>query len=229
MLNEKRVIPDARLECLIEMIGKCDTIADVGCDHGRLGISLLQLGQIKHAIMTDISAPSLEKARRLTALTGLEDKVTFGVGSGLSALNDPADVIVIAGMGGETISSIMEACPERYRSARFLLQPNVAIPQLRKALATNGFMITDERVVREGRRLYVVIEAIGGEMRLNEKEIEVGPCLLKKGGAELTEYADFKLKVLKKALEGAKLGNDASAGEELERAIAIWEGTRQCL
>ena len=38
-------------------------VADVGCDHGYLGIHLLKTGTAKHVIATDLREKPLEKAR----------------------------------------------------------------------------------------------------------------------------------------------------------------------
>lgn len=45
-----------------------------------------------------------------------------------------------------------------------LLQPMTAQPELRLWLRTQGYVIRSERVAREGRRLYSVWTAAGGEM-----------------------------------------------------------------
>lgn len=229
MLNDKRILPDPRLELLQIMTGKCRTCADVGSDHGRLGACLLQSGQCERVVMTDISDASLMKARRLIKLLGLEDKTEFAVGDGLNALKEEADVVVIAGMGGETIASIMAGAKGRFKNTRFLLQPNVAIPFLRTQLNEMDFAICDERLVREGRRIYVILEAIADKQSLTEAEVEVGPVLLSRKDPLLADYADFRIRVLNKALEGARRGNDPGSVHELERQLRIWEETRACL
>ena len=35
---------DARLSAIAQMVGRCGSYADIGCDHGRLGAFLLQKG-----------------------------------------------------------------------------------------------------------------------------------------------------------------------------------------
>ena len=75
-----------------------------------------------------------------------------------SAMNGPF-LAVIAGMGGETIGEILFRGRDVLKAAHLVLQPNVAAPELRAAIAQNGFAITDEVIVRDGRRLYPVIAA----------------------------------------------------------------------
>ena len=163
-----RIAPGARLNAIIELTGRSDTVADIGCDHGRLGAALLQCEKARHVIATDISAMSLEKGKRLAQKCGLGEKMSFFEGSGLEPLareRIKADTAVIAGMGGELIAEIMAAEPEIAKSiGAFILQPMRGIEKLRLFLRENGYAVTNERIVFEGGRYYQVIKCcFGGE------------------------------------------------------------------
>ena len=225
----KRISLDPRLSAIAEMLGNCDCCADIGSDHGRLGAFLLQNHRCSRVCLTDISASSLEKARKLIALLGLEEQTDFFVGDGALALERTVDAAVIAGMGGETIAEIVENSQGKLDSARLILQPNVAAPELRARLNACGWRIVDEELARDGRRVYLILAVERGAQRLNEEETEVGPALLAKKHPLLTDYARFHLRVARKALEGARAGSDAMAAAELERRIAIWEEVEKCL
>ena len=225
----KRISLDPRLSAIAEMLGNCDCCADIGSDHGRLGAFLLQNHRCARVCLTDISASSLEKARKLIALLGLEEQTDFCVGDGALALRREVDAAVIAGMGGETIAEILEGARGKLDSARLILQPNVAAPELRARMNACGWRIVDEQLVRDGRRIYLILAAERGEQRLNEKETEVGAVLLKNRPPLLKDYAQFRLRVDDRALEGARAGSDAAAAAELERRISIWEEVERCL
>ena len=151
------------------------------------------------------------------------------LGDGLSALEGKPDVIVIAGMGGATIARILQAYFERLHGARLVLQPNVAAPQLREALCRLGYAITDERIAQDGRRCYVIIQAEPGKADYNLKQLAVGPVLLERLPEELKPYAQFRLRVAKKALKGAAASDDKAKRVPLEQEIAIWEEVCACL
>jgi len=229
MLYDKRISLDPRLSMIAEMLGVCSCCADIGSDHGRLGAFLLQNGQCGRMCLTDISDASLQKARKLIALLGLEGKVDFCVGDGALALNRAVDAAVIAGMGGETIAHILETASGRLDGAKLILQPNVAAPQLRERMNKIGWKIVDEKLVRDGRRIYIIIEAVEGDQRLTEAETVVGPVLLKDKPELLKDYAAFRLRVLKKAFEGASRGDDQADIDLLSGEIRIWEETAACL
>ena len=220
---------DPRLSMIARMVGKCECCADIGCDHGRLGAFLLETDQCRQMELTDISEPSLKKARALIHGPGFTDRVRFTVGDGLSALEGKPDVIVIAGMGGATIARILQADFERLHGARLVLQPNVAAPQLREALCRLGYAITDERIAQDGRRCYVIIQAEPGKADYNLKQLAVGPVLLERLPEELKPYAQFRLRVAKKALKGAAASDDKAKRVPLEQEITIWEEVCACL
>lgn len=229
MLYDKRISLDPRLSMIADMLGTCSCCADIGSDHGRLGAFLLQNSRCDRVCLTDISAPSLEKARKLIALLGLENRAAFCVGDGALALNMPVEAAVIAGMGGETIAHIIENSGDKLEGARLILQPNVAAPQLRRRLNGCGWKITDENLVRDGRRIYLILQAQQGAQTMTEREYEAGPVLLMKQPPLLGEYAQFRIRVAKKALEGARHSADSSDAEALAREIAIWEDVVSCL
>ena len=221
MLPENAIALDARLSAIRDLAGSCARFADIGADHGRLGAHMLLRGLCERAQLADISEASLAKARRLIYGLGLTGRVDFCVGDGAKALKEPPVVAVVAGMGGQTIAGIVERGRDMLKNARLVLQPNVAAPELRARLQAAHFRITNEVIARDGRRLYVIIAAEAGEMRLTPEETEAGPVLLKMRPPLLSDYAAFRLRVAGKALQGARRGHGDAAA--FEREISIWE------
>ena len=94
-----------RLQAIFSVIPECEVLADVGCDHGKLTRQVALSGKAKKVIATDISQTCLNKAMELNADL---DNVEYGVGDGLKALQGKkCDVIVLSGMGGNTMMSIL--------------------------------------------------------------------------------------------------------------------------
>ena len=228
-MNDRHISLDPRLSVIAELVGQCESYADIGCDHGRLGAFLLQTGRVERAQLTDVSAESLQKARRLIGMLGLNDRVTFCVGDGARALREVPEVTVIAGMGGTLIARIIQDGRECLGTSRLILQPNVAQYELRRTLMEQGYRIYDERIAPDGRRNYVVIAAEPGEASYTERELIVGPVLLKEKPDTLIPYAAFRLRVAKKALLGASRGGDDTQVEALNHEIDIWEEVMACL
>ena len=227
-MGEGKLTLDPRLSALARMAGECACLADIGSDHGRLGAYMLQKGLCQRVQFTDISDESLKKARRLIDHLQLTDRAVFSVGDGADALLEPVEAVVIAGMGGTTIAGIVERGRERFGDARLILQPNVDAPELRASIVQAGYAIIDEAVVQDGRRNYIIIAAVPGQAAYDERELHVGPVLLRRLPPELLPYARFRLRVARKALNGAASRN-AEVERELRREIEIWEDVERCL
>lgn len=105
-MDRKQLALQPRLHLLARLVPEGCRLTDVGTDHGYLPVALLQQGQIAAAIASDIGAEPLEHARRTAMQYGV-DGMDFRLCAGLSGVApEETDVIVIAGMGGETIISI---------------------------------------------------------------------------------------------------------------------------
>ena len=140
---------------------------DVGTDHGFLPVFLAQSGLAGRIIASDKSAGSLAAARRSADKHGVSERITFVTAPGLEGLDVfDADTIVIAGMGGETISGILADAPWiRKRSVRLILQPQTKAVWLCIWLSENGFIISDSQVTRDRGRKYIIFMCQGGEDR----------------------------------------------------------------
>lgn len=149
------------LEAVSEREAPC--MVDVGCDHGQLTAHLLERSEKLCAIASDVSAPSLEKAKKLFAAKEFGERVRTVVADGLGGIDRGVDVIVMAGMGAETILKIIREGREKIGGARLILQANVDLPVLRKQLAALGFAIEKEAFTRAAGRRYVTLLACTAE------------------------------------------------------------------
>ncbi len=150
---------DQRLRFVADFVRCGSRIADIGTDHAHLPVALVQEGRCPSAIASDIRVGPVTNARRTVKEAGLEEKIEVRLGGGLSTVQ-PHEVedIVIAGMGGETVASILEAAPwvqnGRYR---LILQPMTRAEKLRAYLFATGFSLCEERVALAGRHWYTVL------------------------------------------------------------------------
>ena len=174
------------------LVPPCALGAEVGADHGQLSAHLLARGICGRMVVSDISAASLLKARRLFASHGLESRADFRVADGLEALDAPAEAVVIAGMGVRNITGILARGRDRLHGAALVLQTNTGVGDLRAWLMGNGFRIDAERLTREGRRFYIVLRAMEGRAAYGEKELCLGPCLLSERPPLFGEYLAWR-------------------------------------
>ena len=152
---------DTRLQVVASFVRPGSRVADIGTDHAYLPVWLVHRGICPGAIASDLNAGPLRTAHGTVDAAGLADRIDLRLGSGLETVR-PGEVedIVIAGMGGETIASILDAVPwVKEGSLRLILQPMTRAEDLRRWLLYNGFTVDRERYVRDGRRRYIVLTA----------------------------------------------------------------------
>ena len=155
-----------RLRMVGEMIPAGVRLADVGTDHAYLPAALILSGKIPWALAADLRRGPLDRARATVREYGLSGKVAFRLCDGLSGIGPgEVDAAAIAGMGGETISAILDAAPWiRERGIPLVLQPMSSMPDLRRWLQENGYRIEEERLAREGENLYTAFSVRAGNM-----------------------------------------------------------------
>ena len=163
-----------RLLACCNFVCKGDRVADIGCDHGYLGIHLLTNCIASHMIESDVAPGPLESARRNAAKYGVESAMTFCLSDGVKDIPRDFDTLVCAGMGGDTMIHILSAAPWlRDRRYRMVLQCQSKTPMLRQFLDENGWRITEEAVLKEGKFLYTVMEVY---YEPEHSRLEPGEC-----------------------------------------------------
>ena len=158
-----------RLDMILQNVIGC-SVADIGTDHAFIPIALAKRGI--RVIATDVNAGPLISAKKNIDKYGLD--ITLLKGAGLSPLKlGDAEDIIIAGMGGELIKTIILNDAKTAHSARLLLQPMNAASELRRFLLENGFKIIAEDLSKEGRKVYNLIIAESGVSSLPNREIDL--------------------------------------------------------
>ena len=129
-----------------------DRVADVGCDHGYLGIYLLKNGIASAVIASDVREMPLQSAVRNAEKYGVEEHMSFYLSDGIRNVPREFDCMVCAGMGADTMMSILDAAPwlksERYR---LILQCQSKRPELRRYLYGQGYAIRQETLAKDGK------------------------------------------------------------------------------
>lgn len=202
MLNiEKSLTP--RLRMIASLVPKCDSLCDIGTDHAYVAIYLAKKEIAKKIIAADIKKGPLAQADKNIALFEVSDKVETRLSNGFEKIGEgEVDCAIIAGMGGETIAEILEnekGC--RY----FVLQMQTAHKYLREYLSSHGYIICDEAVCREERKMYTAILAMRGEAKnLSDVEKEIGPVLIEKRPPLFYDYVRYRLYEIDTILKNMK-------------------------
>ena len=180
-----------RLRVCAGFVNPGDRVADIGCDHGYLGIHLLTEGIASSMIEADVNEGPLQSALHNAHKYGVADSMKFYLSDGAQRIPRDFDTLVCAGMGADTMIHILENAPwlkdPRYR---LILQCQSKTPMLRHFLSEEGWTIRQEAVLRDGKFLYtvMVVEFDPEAPRLTPGQCYFPPALLLDPSEALREY-----------------------------------------
>ena len=188
----------ARLRQIADFVLPGQPVADVGSHHGLVPVWLVLQARVPSAIAMDLSEEAVTGTRALVDRTpGLGGRVQVRQSDGMAALSpsDGVGTLVVSGLGGGTIGSILQAAaPGALASlGRGVFQPNIGAPALRATLCALGWVIVDEEVTLCGGRFYQVIAAqplaaaAAPPPPLDEADLLFGPVLRRRRPAAWLE------------------------------------------
>ncbi len=198
-----------------------DRVADIGCDHGYLGIHLLKNSIAGAVIAADINEMPLQSAMRNSLKYGVRDKMQFYLSDGVRNIPRDFDTMVCAGMGADTMISILGAAPWLKTSQyRLVLQCQSRCPELRRWLCANGYRICRETLAQDGKFYYPIMEVTyePGQV-LSPAQCHISPALLESGSPLLGAFYQRVVEGVKTTVEGLT----RSGSEKLPDYQAILE------
>ncbi len=202
-----------RLKFIAKQINKDERVLDVGTDHGLLPIILVKDGITKNVVASDLNKEPLNAAIENIENDGLTSVIKTELMNGIEGIDENQyDTIIIAGMGGITISEIIKS---KKHNGRFIIHSTTNLIEVREALQDIGFEITNEWVVFEGKIHNVIIEAKQGKMILDDKLKFMGPMLITKNDEQTLNYYEHLYNVYER---NSKLSGD----EELKINERRW-------
>lgn len=143
-----------RLQTIAGFIRSDDRILDIGTDHARLPVYLIERALCAEATGTELSAGPLERARRTVRLHGLEDKIPLLLRDGAEGLDSCSyDTVIISGMGADTIVEIVRRNSWLMKK-RLITQPQTRVALFADMMGKEGFSLLHHVIATEGRRQY---------------------------------------------------------------------------
>ena len=210
----KLPLSDRLLACA-NFVKKGSRVADIGCDHGYLSLYLLQQGIASSVIASDVNEGPLESARRNAVKFGFRDKIEFYLSDGVSRIPRDFDTMVCAGMGADTMMSIIaDAYDEWLADPRYtlILQCQSKRPELRQWLYDKGFRINRETLAKDGKFVYSIMEVVFDPGHpLSHAESYISPALLEDNHPLLPEYYER----VKHGVELTVMGMQRSGDDQL--------------
>lgn len=217
-----------RLKLVASFVPEGSRIADIGTDHGYVPIYLAEMRRIKSALAMDVRKGPLTRADEHIEeyRKNAGDAAIFietRLSNGLEKLKaGEADVVIIAGMGGELEISILEAGKYIWNSIRhWIFSPQSDLEKFRRYLKENGFYIEDEAMILDEGKFYTVIKAGFGEDGKDActcetiPEYRFGAVLIRRGDEVLKQYLLKEEKRVEGILKGfaGRLEKELTVGQ----------------
>ncbi len=213
-----------RIETLCSLLTKTEVFADVGCDHGYCSEYMLKNGLCKKAILSDISKGSLAKAEELLAEYIKDGRAKSVLGDGFYGVPKDVGEVLIAGMGGSEIVSILSDKAYGFMPNRFVFQPMHDAEKLRRYILENGGEIERDFTFADGKFYDVICgkkAKCGGQVRkYSDAEYEFGRENLEKMPTDFVKRTKKQLANIDKYLKNPKLQQESKdALEERKKRL----------
>jgi tRNA (adenine22-N1)-methyltransferase len=218
-----------RLTSIEQMVSKTyDHIWDCCCDHGQLGIELMQQNTESTVHFVDVVEPimlQLEQQLQLQCSKGMVGKnwrihcldVARLPLSEVENANKASQLVIIAGVGGDLLIELVHSIVSLHPTLNleFILCPVHHNYKVREALISIGFGLINECLVSENNRFYEIIHLSQQESRP-----------LSKVGSIMWDFTNFESRdYLKKTI--AHYQRVAQSGDpKVNRILSDYEAVR---
>lgn len=154
------VILSKRLQALVNMVTPGLRVADVGCDHGFVSISLVQRGISPSVLAMDVRTGPLSRAQEHIAEYGYAEYIETRLSDGLQEYRvGEADSLICAGMGGRLMMKILTESREKAQGLQeLILQPQSELQLFRRFLREEGYCLLDENILYEEGKYYFLMK-----------------------------------------------------------------------
>ena len=146
-----------RLDTICSLIKKSQTVADIGCDHGKVSEYIIKNNLCKTLIVNDISESALKNAvTRLNNISANGIDIEFVCCDGAALARRKIDCAVIAGFGGNGIIEIVKSI----LPSRVIAAPQNYTDIVRSMLFNLGYSVAADILVCENQKYYDILSYV---------------------------------------------------------------------
>jgi len=177
-----------RLLQLADFVPDNEIVADIGTDHALLLCYLAEEKRLVKGYAMDIALGPLKAAEKNIKKKGYGN-IHCLLSDGLSRLPEDTTVVVIAGLGFQTIKKILTNNWDKlFGLQAIIVQCNSQIKLFRAFLCDAKVNIEDERWVKDYKDYQLIKFNLKKDKEYSVAERYFGPCLLEKKPVEFLDY-----------------------------------------
>lgn len=197
-----------------------DAVWDLCCDHGRLGMALIETGRTPRVHFVDcVNGIMADLDERLIRYGATGYQLHTVEAERLSLPAEGRHLLVLAGVGDESTIRILDSLTRSDLQARFdwLISPANNLFQVRRWLREHGFGVLEEGLVFENRRGYEWLRVTLDRRRAPTPIANPAPFW----NARKPEHRAHLIKLVRHARQQCRRPADSS---DAEAALAAYEG-----
>lgn len=194
-----------RLQTIIDFVPQAHVVADIGCDHTYVAISLILNNKAMHVFGVDNKLRPLRIAERNINFFKMTKNITL-LQNPYDIIDQPLDGCIIAGVGKESAVEILDEFESSFQDSTWIcIQTNNKIIELRKHMFNRGYRLIKETVVFD-RNYYVILLYEKGMEQFQGIELLLGPYIIQ----NVKEHEDYLHKIKEIAVHFKKVAHDVS-------------------
>lgn len=172
-----------RLQAIADMVDMTNLVYDIGCDHAYLDIYLASKGF--NCVAIDVRTTVVEFAKKNVNESGFANKIKVILNDGLANIEvKENEMVILSGLGTKTILRIVKNQPIK----RLIVQSNDNLYLLRKTMIDRNYYISDEKIIFEDNKFYIIIKFEVGFKEYTDYELFLGPKLLQARDQNFIKY-----------------------------------------
>ena len=195
-----------RLQAIYDMVPP-SIVADIGADHGKLIISLVENNIATFGYAIENKKGPFNRLVEAINESSAKDRIVPIFSDGIKDLPPTVSTVVIAGMGGLTVVEILKAHIENLINVQtIIVDAHNSIPLIRDEISKLGFTIANETIVEDAGIYYEIIKFIkSGSAFLSAMDIEFGPVLRQEKSITFKEKYNARLNEIDNLIISKKL------------------------
>ncbi len=217
-MEKDKIVLSKRLKAIYDLIPN-QVCSDIGADHGKLIISLVEDNKIPYGYAVENKKGPYDILCAEVSKSSKKDFIKPIFSDGIKDLSEDVKTLVIAGMGGHLIIDILTKNINKLKNIKdIILDPHNDIEFVRKSMYEMGFSLINEVMVFENKVYYEILHFINKKMdMLDSKSLKYGPIFLKEKPRIFIKKYNEKIKVIKNILNNENVS--LKRRMELEKMI----------
>ena len=135
--------------------------ADVGADHGKLIISLVEDNKIYKGYAIENKKGPFSRLKKAIEQSFKQEKIIALFSDGIKDIPPEINILIIAGMGGDNILKILNDGIDKLKNIEYIIiDAHSSIDKVREFVCNHGFSIAEEKIIYEDLIYYQIIKFV---------------------------------------------------------------------